>query len=62
MMETIIIRWPQLCPSHTTTEQRKRRKICVHVLNQLLDKNKIASVTPTPKRGEVAELKSMLKF
>ena len=38
--------------------------MCVHVLNQLLDKNqnKIASIQPTPrKNGEVAEFQSLLR-
>jgi hypothetical protein len=49
-------------PDSQRTKEEKE-DLCVHVLNQLMDKNKnkIASVTPTSKIGEVAEFQSLLR-
>ncbi|MGC2598567.1 MAG: hypothetical protein WA395_10600 [Nitrososphaeraceae archaeon] len=50
--------------SHIDRTKEEKETLCVHVLNQLLDKNqnKIASIQPTPrKNGEVAEFQSLLR-
>lgn len=51
--------------SHESRTKQEKEDLCVHVLNQLLrdtNKNKIASVTPNRKIGEVAEFQSLLKL
>ena len=53
--------------SHNDRTKEEKEDLCVHVLNQLMDKNKnknkVASVqSTTNKIGEVAELQSYLKL
>jgi hypothetical protein len=48
--------------THDNRTKEEKETLCVHVLNQLLDKNqnnKIASVHP--RVGEVAEFQSLLR-
>ena len=52
--------------SHNDRTKEEKEDLCVHVLNQLMDKkqNKLASVqqsTSTNKIGELAEFQSLLK-
>ena len=48
--------------SHNDRTKEEKEDLCIHVLNQLLDKdknkNKVASVQSTKKIGEVAEFQS----
>ena len=52
--------------SQDSRAKEEKETYCVRVLNQLMDRynhkqnNKIASVQPTPKIGEVAEFQSLL--
>ncbi len=51
--------------SHNDRTKEEKETLCVHVLNQLLDKdknkNKVASVQSTNKMGELAEFQGLLK-
>jgi hypothetical protein len=46
--------------SHNDRTKEERETLCVHVLNQLIDQNKIASTTQ-PRIGELAEFQGLLK-
>ena len=51
--------------SHNDRTKEEKEDLCIHVLNQLLDKdkqNKVASVQSTNKKvGEVAEFQALIR-